>query len=175
MYATSARSAGAPEGSSRKRRYASARAESAAGLRAERGSSTTDARPSGAGAAGGGSCSTTCALVPLMPKELTPAIRGAPPDGHGSGAAGTANGVPSSEIRGFSVWKCRCLGISSWRSESATLMNPATPAAASRWPMFVTEPIQQGSPSGRGPPSTSFRAVSSIGSPSEVPVPCAST
>ena len=45
---------------------------------------------------------------------------------------------------GSAARKCRCGGISPCRSASTTLISPATPAAASRWPMFVfTEPTQQ--------------------------------
>ena len=55
-------------------------------------------------------------------------------------------------------------------------MSPATPAAASRWPRFVfTEPIAQRAPDGRPSLRTADRERSSIGSPSGVPVPWAST
>ena len=50
------------------------------------------------------------------------------------------------------------------------------PAAASRWPMLVfTEPIQHGWSAGRPAESTAPSALASIGSPTGVPVPCAST
>ena len=54
-------------------------------------------------------------------------------------------------------------------------MTPAIPAAASRCPMFVfAEPINSGWPGSRPAPSTAPAAWASIGSPSDVPVPCAS-
>ena len=56
---------------------------------------------------------------------------------------------------GLGVSKCRCGGTRSCRSARTTLMRPATPAAASRWPMFVlTEPTTSGSLAGRSAPST---------------------
>ena len=69
-----------------------------------------------------------------------------------------------------------CGGISRWCSESTTLIRPAMPAADSRCPMLVLIEPTSRSPS-RSParPSTASRARSSIGSPSAVPVPCAST
>ena len=71
--------------------------------------------------------------------------------------------------------KCRCGGTSSCSRHSTTLIRPATPAAASRWPMLVlTEPTQH-APLGRALPKTAPSAATSIGSPSGVPVPCAST
>ena len=60
-------------------------------------------------------------------------------------------------------------------AQSTTLIKPAIPAAASRWPMFVfTEPTSSGRSAAR-PAKTAPSARTSIGSPSEVPVPCAST
>ena len=59
---------------------------------------------------------------------------------------------------------------------SATLINPAMPAAASRWPRLVlTEPMRHGLSGRRSSASTAPSAFASIGSPSGVPVPCAST
>ena len=54
------------------------------------------------------------------------------------------------------------------------MISPAIPAAASRCPRFVfTEPTTSGDD--RPLPSTAPSALSSIGSPKDVPVPCAST
>ena len=48
-------------------------------------------------------------------------------------------------------------------------------AAVSAWPKLVfTDPTNKALPSSRGWPKTVFSASSSIGSPSGVPVPCAS-
>ena len=87
--------------------------------------------------------------------------------------------VFAKSICGFGALKLRLGGICRCSSASTVLMRPATPAAASRWPMFVfTEPIAHGSrdrpdrPPGR---NALVRAAISIGSPSAVPVPCAST
>ena len=56
------------------------------------------------------------------------------------------------------------------------LIIPAMPAADSRWPMFVlTDPRSSGGRVDRSRPSTAPSACTSIGSPSLVPVPCAST
>ena len=66
-------------------------------------------------------------------------------------------------------------GISPRCTASTALINPATPAADSRWPRFdFTDPIRSGASTGRPRPSTVPRARASIGSPNKVPVPCAS-
>ncbi len=55
-------------------------------------------------------------------------------------------------------------------------MNPAMPAAGPRCPMLVlTEPIPHQPVSAVSLPNTLDSAATSIGSPREVPVPCAST
>ena len=65
--------------------------------------------------------------------------------------------VRPTECSGLSVWQWRCGGISSCCSASTTLIRPAMPAAASRWPMLVlTEPISSGSSGAR--PSPQHRA-----------------
>ena len=59
---------------------------------------------------------------------------------------------------------------------SAALMIPATPAAASRWPMLLfSEPIAQYCRRLVSRRNAWVSAATSIGSPSDVPVPCAST
>ena len=56
------------------------------------------------------------------------------------------------------------------------MIRPATPAAASRWPMFVlTEPMAQKPVRASAARKACVSAAISIGSPSGVPVPCAST
>jgi hypothetical protein len=50
------------------------------------------------------------------------------------------------------------------------------PEAASKWPTFdFTEPRKRGFRAVRSSPNTLCNAVASIGSPTFVPVPCAST
>ncbi len=116
----------------------------------------------------------TCALVPVNPKELTPARRGRSVSGHVSHVVGTVTASDAHGMYGFGVWKWSDAGISPRSSASTVLMRPAIPAAASRWPMLVfTDPIESGR--ARPSPSTAASASTSIGSPSEVPVPCAST
>ncbi|GAA5708303.1 hypothetical protein Save01_09188 [Streptomyces avermitilis] len=56
------------------------------------------------------------------------------------------------------------------------LITPATPAAACVWPMLdFSDPSHSGCPAGRSWPYVASSACASIGSPSLVPVPCAST
>ena len=107
-------------------------------------------------AAGGASSSTTCALVPPMPNELTPARRGAPRP-----AASRASAVVDVERAGREVdLRVRPLEVQARRqlpcsSASTVLIRPATPAAASRWPMLVfTEPERAEPARGRSPRGT---------------------
>ena len=110
----------------------------------------------------------TCAFVPPNPNELTPAARG-PSECQSRSSAGMSS--LSRLMRGLSRLQPRCGKITRSRSDSTTLISPATPAAASRCPMFVfTDPIQSRSSDG----SASLIACTSTGSPSGVPVPCAS-
>lgn len=78
---------------------------------------------------------------------------------------------------GFGSRKCRLGGTLPCLTISTDLMNPATPAAESRCPMFdFSEPIAHRcpplAPSAR---KASASAVISIGSPSGVAAPCVST
>ena len=127
------------------------------------------------GAGAGASSSTTWAFAPPMPKELTPARRG-PAASQGRSAAFTTKGLAAKSIRGLGRSKPRLGASVPWRSISAVLISPATPAATSRWPMLVlTEPSAQ--KPRRAVPRRKARvsAAASIGSPSAVPVPWAST
>ncbi len=127
------------------------------------------------GSGRGASSRTTCAFVPLIPNALTPASLGLSPLGQDRFSVGITKGVPSRDILGFSARKCRFPGMISSRNAITTLMSPATPAAASRCPMFdFTAPSTHVVPSGRGWPTTVRRASNSMGSPSDVPVPCVS-
>ncbi len=162
----------------RSRRAGPAGTASAASVRADTSQGTT----AGSGADGGcsvssGACSTmTCALVPLMPKDDTPARRGRPAGCHGvcSVSSSTAPSVQSTCEVGSPT--CRVRGITPWRRAITVLMNPAIPAAAWAWPMFdLREPSRSGWPGGRSCPYVASSACASIGSPSLVPVPWAST
>ncbi|MEZ4454676.1 MAG: hypothetical protein R3B09_34815 [Nannocystaceae bacterium] len=116
-------------------------------------------------------------MVPLAPKELTPAQR-ACPSGQGVRPTGTARPRPARSTWGDGVWKWRLAGISPRWTTNAALINPAIPAAASRWPTLVLiDPTQSGAPGGRPAPWVSASAIAraSIGSPRGVPVPWAST
>ena len=117
----------------------------------------------------------TCALVPENPNELTPAIRGRPSRAQGRASSTTRTGSRSQGMCGDGFRKFRCFGNSSCSSDRMTLIRPAIPAAASRWPIFVfTDPISSGRLASRPSPSAAPAAWTSIGSPSDVPVPCAS-
>ena len=115
-------------------------------------------------------------LVPPNPNELTPARGGAASAGQGSSWVGTRRAIWSKGMYGLGVSKCRLGGIWPWRSASAALSRPAIPAAASGWPMLdLIEPTAQRSPAARPAPTTAASDFISIGSPSRVPLPCAST
>ena len=85
----------------------------------------------------GASSSTTCALVPPKPNELTPARRGTPSvRGHGVRRAFNAEGaVREIDVRVRSL-EVHAGGSSPCRRASAVLMRPAIPAAASKCPRF---------------------------------------
>jgi hypothetical protein len=142
----------------------------AAGRRAESG--TTHGAGSGGGTATGGASRITWAFVPPTPSAVTPARRG-PATGHGVAAVGRVSGPSPSRSAGFGVRRFACGGTVPCRSASTALNRPAIPAQLSRCPMFaLTEPISTGSARS---PYTERSASTSIGSPSAVPVPCAST
>src|SRR5579875_849964 len=121
----------------------------------------------------GGAVSTTCALVPPKPNELTPAQRRPPVAAIGSIWRTSRRFSASKAMFGFGLSQCRVGGISPLSSASTAFSNPAMPEAGSRWPILVlTEPIGNGSP--RLCPSARPTAAASIGSPAGVPVPCIS-
>ncbi len=129
------------------------------------------------GSVSSGACSTTvCALVPLMPKDETAARRGRPVAGQGraSVSSSTAPADQSTFVDGWST--CRVCGSTPCCIASTILMMPATPAAAWVWPMLdLIEPSHSGWSSARSRPYVASSACASIGSPSVVPVPWAST
>ncbi len=131
---------------------------------------------SAAGVSRGASSRTTWAFVPLIPKELTPARRTLTPRGHGAARERSARELPSQSTCGLggSAWSVR--GRSSRSSESTTLITPAIPAAHWACAMFdFEEPTRSGVSPDRPGPKTAPSAPASIGSPSAVPVPWAST
>src|SRR5215208_1511797 len=124
----------------------------------------------------GASSRTTWALVPEIPKELTPARAGPGESGQGLSSRCTVRGRFCQGMLGLGALRCRLGGMVSCLRARATLIRPATPAAPSVCPMFVfTEPTTQGWSSGRPSPITAPRACISTGSPTDVPVPWAST
>ena len=118
----------------------------------------------------GAAPTTTCEFVPPNPNDDTPAYC---PDSSVLPAGSTAAHRSIASISsGFSRSQCRFAGTRPCCRQSTALISPAMPAAASRCPMLLfTAP----STSGRlRPPNTFASAPTSIGSPSAVPVPCAS-
>ena len=96
--------------------------------------------------------------------------------GHGCSCCATRSCRSSKGICGFGHSKWRLAGIRRCRRHSAALISPAIPAAASRCPtLLLIEPITHRSPRRRACPYTAPRAAASMGSPTGVPVPCAST
>ncbi len=125
--------------------------------------------------AGGASSSTTWALVPPTPSALTPARRGTPAGTcHGRSSVTSVNRPSETGSSGLGSVRCGVGTSVRLRSMRTVLMSPAIPAQLSRCPMFgFTEPTAHGPP--RPSPSARASAVNSTGSPSRVPVPCAST
>jgi hypothetical protein len=122
------------------------------------------------------SSSTTWTLLPPAPNELTPARRGSPPVTQSTPARATTKGLSAKSIRGFARSKCSVAGMRRWRIASTVLISPAAPAAAVRWPMFdFSDPIRQNRLRSVVVRKALVSASTSIGSPSGVAVPCAST
>ena len=118
----------------------------------------------------------TWALVPLIPNEDTPARRGRPFAGHGTGSDSSRTAAADQSTCGAGSPACNVAGNRPCRSASTILITPATPAASWVCPMFdFTDPSHNGRSSGRSCPYVASSACASIGSPSVVPVPCAST
>ncbi|GGW07656.1 hypothetical protein GCM10010500_76820 [Streptomyces nigrescens] len=126
---------------------------------------------------GTGACSsTTCALVPLIPKEDTPARRGRPESGHSRARVSSSTAPADQSTCGEGSSTCRVFGSVPCRMARTIFITPATPAAAWVCPMFdLIEPSQSGWSCCRSCPYVASSACASIGSPSRVPVPCAST
>ncbi|CEZ57122.1 Uncharacterised protein [Mycobacterium tuberculosis] len=143
--ATSASGAAAPGPDIQSASTAAADATRAAVL-PETFSAETYGMPPAAATAVSGACSTTtCALVPLRPNDDTAALRGPAAAGHGALSVGTNSRVADASMAGFHRVKCKLRGMCPRCTASTALMNPATPAAASRWPMLVlTDPNAHG-------------------------------
>ncbi len=92
----------------------------------------------------------TCALVPLTPKEETPARRGRPVRGQGRCSV-TSSTLPDAQAAcGVGASTCRVAGTWPCRMARTVLITPATPAAAWVCPRLdLTEPSSSGAPSGR--------------------------
>src|SRR5690606_36857401 len=113
------------------------------------------------GPAGSGASSRiTWALVPLIPKALTPARRTrCGSRGQGSAAATTRSPPSAQSTCSVGVPACREAGRVSCRSARTVLMTPAMPAAAWVWPRLdFREPMASGRPAGRSGPNTRARA-----------------
>jgi len=86
-----------------------------------------------------------CALVPLTPKEETPARRGRPFAGHGTGSLSSRTSPEAQSTCGEGSSACSVAGSTWCRMARIILMIPATPAAAWVWPMLdFTEPSHSG-------------------------------
>ena len=176
VFALKQRSAVAP-GSASRSRQANASAFSASSSWAASASRCSGrSSESGAVVCGTASSRITCAFVPEKPNELMPMRAGAPRCGQSSSVVGTRSGMAAQSTSGLGFLKCRCGGTCLCCSAVMAFNSPTIPAAASRWPKLVLhEPTSNGRPASRPAPSAAASACSSIGSPSEVPVPCAST
>ena len=87
----------------------------------------------------------TCALVPLMPNDDTPARRGLPVAGQGTASVSSRTAPADQSTCGDGSSTCRVGGSTPCRIASTILITPATPAAAWVWPMFdFTEPSHSG-------------------------------
>ena len=125
----------------------------------------------------GASSSTTCAFVPLMPNDDTPARRTRDASlRHGRASCNSDSPLPSHSICSLGRSACSVFGRSSCCNDSTILITPNTPAAACACPMLdFDDPNHSGCASPRVGPNTAANAPASIGSPRLVPVPCAST
>ncbi|PSK62136.1 hypothetical protein B0E53_05953 [Micromonospora sp. MH33] len=112
--------------------------------------------------------------MPEMPKEETPARRARPVSGQGRASVTSSTAPADQSTCGDGSSMCSVAGTVPCRMACTILMIPATPAAAWVCAMFdLIEPSSSGSV--RSCPYVASSACASIGSPSVVPVPCAST
>eukprot|EP00964_Phaeocystis_antarctica_P021528 scaffold11947_cov82-Phaeocystis_antarctica.AAC.2 len=129
----------------------------------------------------GADCSSACAIVPLYPNDDTPPTSKPSPFRFiAARPVGSAHAAPlcrASLTRGLSRRSCAFGTASPRESPAASTRSPDIAAAGSPWPQFaLTAPTTSGSCA--SPRACSIAACSepaSIGSPSAVPVPCASS
>ena len=125
---------------------------------------------------------TTCAFVPLKPNALTPASRSPPPPPPlslhsiaSSGITPPIDSITDVPMYSFSFSKCKCGTTPPCSMLSNVLITPKMPDAVSVCPKFVL-PLPITNPRRPAPfPYACATACISIGSPSDVPVPCASS
>ena len=128
-------------------------AESGSGIAASGWADSPAAAGAGSSVSAGASSRIRWALVPLMPKEETPARRGRSPRSQGSAALSSSSSPASQSTCGVGSSTCRVGGSSPSRIAIAILITPATPAAAWVWPMFdLIEPRRSGSAPSRSWP-----------------------
>src|SRR6202012_2228899 len=97
------------------------------------------------GSAGGHSSMITCALVPLIPNDDTPARRAPPLAGHDWASFNSDPAPADQSTCGLGASTCNVAGSSSWCIAWTILITPATPAAACVWPMFdLIDPSHKG-------------------------------
>ena len=119
------------------------------------------------------SSTITWAFAPPKPNEFTPINNGFSDSSNSVKAVTTDNLSPSKSICGLGFSKCKDGGIALFFKLKITFKSPAIPEAVSKCPRFVlAEPIGNGFL--RGLPNTLANAPASKGSPTTVPVPCAS-
>eukprot|EP00966_Prymnesium_polylepis_P173092 4003670-Prymnesium_polylepis.2 len=105
---------------------------------------------------------TMCAIVPLAPKELTPLAAPLEPLATGASCVGSTHAPACSAEMARLLFMMRSCA-------------PSAPAEGSQWPAFAfTLLATSPPPAPRSDSSTTTNAPTSIGSPSRVPVPCAS-
>eukprot|EP00966_Prymnesium_polylepis_P034480 801539-Prymnesium_polylepis.1 len=121
---------------------------------------------------------TACAIVPAYPNELTPPTRAeSVPTAEictGSSSLTTLNTLATCELSNLN---CALAVDRPPLRPTASLTNPVIPAAGSACPMLAFTPPKVRGSTKASPHDNSTAATSdpaSIGSPSAVPVPCAS-
>src|SRR5262249_5711001 len=114
---------------------------------------------SGSGAGCGASSRITCAFVPLIPNDDTPARLGRPFDFHSTGSVNSDTAPQDQSTSGVGASTCNVLGSIPCRSAITIFITPATPAAACVWPMFdLIEPSHSGRSAGRSCPYVAISA-----------------
>jgi hypothetical protein len=92
-------------------------------------------------------------LVPLIPKADTPARRGRPVSGHGTGSVSSRTSPADQSTFGDGASTCNVGGRTPCRIAMIILITLATPPAAWVCPRFdFTDPSHSGRPSGRSCP-----------------------